>query len=164
MGFLQNSNISASISWTQRDSTSSSTVIDSSSVEYLKLFASGTGISQCDKVYYASGTLSSGQNQQFDLLNLQRSIFGSVQTITFSGGKIKSFYLENGGSAQCNLQNTGNNSFQFNFLGSGIILWPSGYFSCSNLTGWNISTGNRYFGLINNTTGTVPYEIAILGN
>ena len=71
MGFLQNSNISASISWTQRDSTSSSTVIDSSSVEYLKLFASGTGISQCDKVYYASGTLSSGQNQQFDLLNLQ---------------------------------------------------------------------------------------------
>lgn len=165
MGFLQQSIINSSIIWTQRDATSSATILESTEVAFQKIFTSGTGIGQCDKVYYTSGTLSSGQNIQIDLFNLQRSIFGAVQTINFSGGKIKSFYLENGGSGTLYLYNTGNNGFGFNLIGSGLILSPSGNYSFINQTGVPVSTGKRYFGLVNQEPLiNLSYELAILGN
>lgn len=166
MSFLQQASYNNHIDYTQRDATSSATIIESSSIAYVKQFQSGTGVSALSQVYYTSGTLLSGQNLQVDLMTLQRQIFGATQNITFSGGKVKTFYLENAGSGTISLVNSGNSAFPFNFLGasSGINLWPTGYFSCTNLTGWSVLTGQRYFGLINREVFAQPYEIAILGN
>lgn len=167
MSFLQNSTIANNLSWTQRDLTQGDvTTLDNGQFNFNQTFATGTGISQLDSVFYTSGTISGGQSIQVDLFNLNRTLFGATLTTNFSGGKIKILNIENlSSSGRFNLLNTGSNTVAFNILGSGITINSQTYYSMINQTGYPVSSTQRYFYLsCPEVSGTIGYEMALLGN
>lgn len=167
MAFLQNGTINNTISWVSRDSSNNEvTVLDQGEIDYSRILTSGTGVGQANSVHYASGLLTSGITQQFDLFSLNRPLFGSTLTTNFSGGKVKVLNIENLTSGLLlHFITTGSNAFSGTLMGgSGLTIMPLSYLSMIDLSGFNITTGNRYFYLKNfNNTG-VSYQISILGN
>lgn len=168
MGYLENATLNNEISWVQSDNINDITLIDNGSVKYSHLFTSGTGVSQVNCVWYYNGTLNTGEQKQFDLFSLTRSIFGGTVLTSLSGGSVKAIIVNN--------LNTGyNQNLVFNTSGinafnqpvqSGavyITISPESSFGFSNKFGYNVTTGQRYFYLQDRNSSGVSYEVAILG-
>ena len=167
MSFVQSATLNQSLSWIQTDTQNSSRIIDSSAVTHQKLFNSGTGINQVGAVFYTTGTLNSGETRQFDLISLNRTIFGASSITNFSGGKVKIINVENLSTGDyLNLLVTGSNPFTMNFIGSssGLTIYPSSYYMAVNISGFNITASTRYFYLKNPANSGIIYQVSLLGN
>ena len=168
MSYVENSVVNNSLTWTQSDTQAGARVIDVVEIEYQELFTSGTGAGQVSSVFYTTGTLTAAETKQFDLFSLTRSVFGASLTTNFSGSKVKVINITNistGAGYIMNLLVTGTSPFTMNFLGSssGIVLYPDSYHTAINLTGFSITTGNRYFYLKNTISSGIGYQVSIIG-
>lgn len=165
MAFLQNGIVNNTITWTQQDSSAGNLIIDQGEIEYQKIFSSGTGYGKVDVVFYSTGTVQPASSNTVDLFNLTRTIFGSVSSISLSGGKIKSLNIENLNTGNIlEILFTGSNPFTMNIIGSGINLYPNSYYSTTYLSGYQIYPSNRYFYLRNQSATGIIYQICVLGN
>lgn len=168
MGYLENATLNYNLSWVQSDTVNESKLIDNGSVKFETVYTSGTGIGQVNSVWYANGTLEVGEQKQFDLFSLSRSVFGGSIITNLSGGSVKAIIVTN--------LNTGiNQNIVFNTSGVAafnqpmqtgaayINIAPESNFSFNNKFGYPVTTGQRYFYLKDINYSGVSYEIAILG-
>lgn len=170
MSFLESAIISSSLNWTQKDSSRGDTIIlDNGAIKYNYLFASGSDVGQVNTIWTTTGTLDVGEQRQFDLFALQRSMFGGIITTNFNGGSIKGIIIENlntGLNQNLVFNTSGANAFSSPFQTGNVSIniSPESAFVLGNKFGYPVSTGQRYFYLkdINYSGGTL-YEIAIVG-
>lgn len=91
------SQASAKVIWTYEDVRAWANSTNSSNFGYSKSLANGTGASQADKIYLATGTISASATLSLDLAGSLTDIFGN--TITLARVKILYFELQTTTSA-----------------------------------------------------------------
>lgn len=170
MNFLESANVNNTLSWTQSDRSNSDIIlIDNSQIKYNYIYNSGSGYGEANIVWYATDTLTTGQNKQIDMFNLVRNVFGSNLLINLSGGYLKAISIENlntGLNQDIRLGFTGTGAFNSPFeSGSIYVNVPAeSNFSLNSKAGYPINTGQRYLYIFDkNSSGNINYEIAILG-
>jgi len=169
MSFIQYLDLVSSLKWHQTDIVNDTLLFEDANLTISDRFTSGTGADQVNKAFYTNGELSSGQNLQFDLFSLNRTIFDKQITTDFSGDNLKLFYVENTSTGVgqdlfvCATGSGGiSHSFGYGYLG--WIIKPQSYsiFFDRNI-GYAVNSTARYF-YINDISGNSPsYQIALFG-
>jgi len=167
MAIETTASLSSNASWqqTSTDGHISSTDIGSFSSD--TFLGSGTGSSQINSVWHATGSLAAYGTGNFDLTSLTLPVLGTYLDQSFVDGNIKAFQINNLETEQASsftLVATGSNGWSEPFAGSGrVSIHPeSSLHLTHSTTGWPVNVTNKEFELVDGGGGA-SYEIVFMG-
>lgn len=169
MSYVNTFTVNTSIDWRQTSNINETYIIEQGDIDNTNIFTSGTGNSQVNVGYFLEKTLSSGENFQVDLSNLEQSIFHQTYYANLTGTYLKFLYIENKntGAGQdlfvCATGTSGlTHPFGYGYLG--FYIKPAAAFMITDRnTGYLINTGNRYFNIQDISGQSVQFNMAIFG-
>ncbi len=129
-------------------------------------FQSGIGSGRIDQMFDEYRVLPSGGSLVYDLLNLTGSVLENSVSKSFS--KIKAISIKNyetlsGKTAWVDVSSASGFGLAFGNPTTIFFLNPNSHYSSSNIFGWPTTGNQRFIGITNNNTGTLAYEINLLG-
>jgi hypothetical protein len=167
MSIRTTGNLSAEISWTQIEEASLTKISDIGQVTQSNALTDGTGNRQADAIWHDVRTLPSGSSESFNLTSLTRTLFeqeGSMSFVNVKGLIVKNRSEDVG--EYLAIYATGATAFDEPFLGGSgnLPIHPLCSLPLLNyIEGWDVDSSNRTITILNRSTQSIDYEIAVIG-
>lgn len=160
--------IKSSLEWVFQEAGDLTTVSDISKLQYKGSLTDGVASDQADKLWHDQRTLASAANDDLDLTNLTRTVFGS--TITTQFAKVKALLI-------INTATTAGEELVVGAAAANAWLGPFGSITdtiavpadstlllVNKKDGWTVTDVTADILRINNNgTGNITYKIAMIG-
>lgn len=175
MSIDTNASIRVDLSWTQTDTQGGNTVInDAGRVLMSDTWSTGVGpYGNVNTAFYISDTLDAYETGVFDLYNLERTVLGGTLDVSFSGGTVRGFILENGSTGTnpfdaIEIRTTGTDAWSLPWSiapGGAVVDVAAGgaEIKINRVMGFPVSSTYRYVTIYNRSALEVDYELAIIG-
>lgn len=162
--------ITAKLQFNQVDSSITGTTLSNlGGISVIDSFTSGSGDSQVNEVWSSYLAMNTGQIVEYDLTALSKNAFGGSFNISFSGGAIKGFSIQNlstGINDYLEISFTGANPWT-NFLGNTgcvITIGPESPFLLTDrYAGWLVNASNKEFQVRDKNSTAPSYSITLVG-
>lgn len=163
-----NADVAASIRWVLNEELDLSTVSDSSKLDFAVSLADGSGNNQVDAIWHDERTVAGGAQDDLDLSNLTRTLFGAAVSVALA--RVKAILIVNRSTAPGDDLTIGAapaNAFAGPFDGSATAKVVCGADSalvlCKKVDGWDVTGTSKILRIDNPQAGAITYRIVILG-
>lgn len=156
--------VSVTLSMTQKDTSTSSSLTEQTSTTTSYSFTHGTGVGQVNGAYHNSGVIPVSGSITLDLANLSRIIYNAPQITNFDGGNIKGLVVANTSNHPFRIAATGSSALTELFNGSGNLpIYPDSAFCYINETGISVSDGADSVIQLLDLGSSSVYDFAVIG-
>ena len=161
--------IKASLNWLWEEALDLSTLVDSSRLEVLSAFSTGSSAGEADQLWHDSRTIGAASNDDLDLTDLTQTVHG--QSVSLGFASIKAILIQNTSTTAGDklvLDSSVTNGVLTPFNGSASskleIPADSPLLLVNRLDGWTVTAGTGDLLRISNPGAeSIDYKIVILG-